>query len=523
MKIQPNLLRRGAIATSASLLLGLSIAYTMPRGPTTASQALIVMMTSLVVGYGAGWMMRSPWAMVLAPLAYMLAIEVGQFLIVGPTVDGLRLNETFGILALILGRGFHGLVGVLPMMLGAYWGCAIVRYGAGNKIPLIQSIRAGNKCAIGATLGLGILALLILLPATTPAILDANGKPLSGSIASLEKVRLGGHDQWIMLRGYSTDKPVLLYLSGGPGQSDLPFVRVLLDELTRNFVVVGWDQRGTGKSYSALDPTATLTLDRAVSDTIALTNYLRQRFDEEKIYLLGESWGSTFGVLAVQRQPELYHAWIGSGQMVSQRETDRRIYQDVLVLAEKTNDTALAQKMRAYGEPPYKDIPYANAFVMGLYDRLSKPYTPPQSYIKRGTEANLGPWGILGSEYNLVEKVNVLRGLIDMFSIMYPQLQAIDFRQTVKQLEVPVYMLDGVAELPARRDLALEWFEQLKAPRKQRFTFENAGHSVVFEQFEVFSKIMQETILPDTYSNSIRSMKWVVKRERVASIVSQLS
>jgi proline iminopeptidase len=506
MRIQLNLLRMGAIATSASVLLGLSIAYTMPRGPTTASQALIVMVTSLVVGYGAGWMMRSPWAMVLAPLTYMLAIEVGQFPIVGPTVDGLRLNEAFGVLALILGRGFHGLVGVLPMILGAYWGWAIpsesfanARSGAGNKIPLMQTIRAGNKCAIGATLGLGILALLILLPATTPAILDANGKPLSGSIASLEKVRLGGQDQWIMLRGHSTDKPVLLYLSGGPGQSDLPFVRVLLDDLTRNFVVVGWDQRGTGKSYSALDPTETLTLDRAVSDTIALTNYLRQRFDEEKIYLLGESWGSTFGVLAVQRQPELYHAWIGSGQMVSQRETDRRIYQDVLVLAEKTNDTALAQKMRAYGEPPYKDMPYANAFVMGLYDRLSPAYTPPQSYIKRGTEANLGPWGMLGSEYNWVEKVNVLRGLIDMFSVMYPQLQAIDFRQTVKQLEVPVYMLDGAAELPARRDLALEWFEQLKAPRKQQFTFENAGHSVVFEQFEAVSQIMRETILPKTY------------------------
>jgi proline iminopeptidase len=510
MKIQLNLLRRGAIATAAVGLLGLAIAHTMPRGPTTAIQAVMVTIASLMVGYSAGWILRSPWAMVLAPLAYMLAIEVGQFPIVGPTVDGLRLNEAFGVLALILGRGFHGLVGVLPMILGAYWGWAIpsasfanAQFGVSNKIPLMQTIRAGNKCAIGATLGLGILALLILLPATTPAILDANGKPLSGSIASLEKVRLGGHDQWIMLRGYSTDKPVLLYLSGGPGQSDLPFVRALLDDLTRNFVVVGWDQRGTGKSYSALDPTETLTLDRAVSDTIELTNYLRQRFDEEKIYLLGESWGSTFGVLAVQRQPELYHAWIGSGQMVSQRETDRRIYQDVLVLAEKTNDTALAQKMRAYGEPPYKDIPYANAFVMGLYDRLSKPYTPPQSYIKRGTEANLGPWGILGSEYNLVEKVNVLRGLIDMFSVMYPQLQTIDFRQTVKQLEVPVYMLDGVAELPARRDLALEWFEQLKAPLKQRFTFENAGHSVVFEQFEAFSKIMQETILLDTYSNSI--------------------
>lgn len=509
MRIQPDLLRMGAIATATAVLLGLSIAHTMPRGPTTASQASIVTIASFVVGYGAGWMMRSHWAMVLTPLAYMLAIEVGRFEIVGPTVDGLRLNETFGILALILGRGFHGLVGVLPMMLGAYWGWEIpsesfanVRYGAGNRIPLMQSIRAGDKCAIGAigaTLGLGILALLILLPASTPAILGANGKPLSGSIASLEKVRLGGHDQWIMLRGQSRDKPVLLYLSGGPGQSDLPFVRVLLDDLTQNFVVVGWDQRGTGKSYSALDPTETLTLDRAVSDTIELTNYLRQRFNQRKIYLLGESWGTTLGVLAVQRQPELYYAWIGSGQMVSQRETDRQLYQDVLALAARTGDSSLTAKMRAYGEPPYKDLPYANAFVMGQYDRLSQPYTPPQSYIKRGTEANLGPWGIFGSEYNLVEKVNVLRGLIDMFSIMYPQLQAIDFRQTVKQIEVPVYMLDGAAELPARRDLALQWFEQLKAPRKQKFTFENAGHSVVFEQFEAFSRIMRETILPDTY------------------------
>jgi proline iminopeptidase len=503
MRISLNLWRRGAMGTLASVLLGLAIAYTMPRSPTTSSQALIVMATSLVVGYGAGWMMRSPWAMVLAPLAYMLAIEVGRFSIVGPTVDGLRLNEAFGVLALILGRGFHGLVGVLPMILGAYWGWASARFGVSNKIPVIQVIRAGNKWAIGATLGLSLFGLLLLLPAKTPTILDANGKALPGSITSLEKVRLGGHEQWIMLRGHSTDKPVLLYLSGGPGQSDLPFVRVLLDDLTRNFVVVGWDQRGTGKSYSALDPTATLTLDRAVSDTIELTNYLRQRFDEQKIYLLGESWGSTLGVLAVQRQPELYYAWIGSGQMVSQRETDRRIYQEVLALAEKTNDTALAQKMRSYGEPPYKDMPYANAFVMGLYDRLSPPYTPTQSYIQRGTEAKLGPWSIFGSEYNFVEKVNVMRGLIDMFSVMYPQLQAVDFRQTVKRLEVPVYLLDGVAELRSRRDLVWEWYNPLQATHKQIFTFENAGHSVVFEQFEAFSQIMQNTILPDTYRHDL--------------------
>jgi pimeloyl-ACP methyl ester carboxylesterase len=86
-----------------------------------------------------------------------------------------------------------------------------------------------------------------------------------------------------------------------------------------------------------------------------------------------------------------------------------------------------------------------------------------------------------------------------MFAVTYLQLQTIDFCQTVKQLGVPVYLLDGAAELKGRRDLALEWFEAVKAPHKQRFTFENAGHAVVFEQFEAFSRIMPESVLPKTY------------------------
>ena len=142
--------------------------------------------------------------------------------------------------------------------------------------------------------------------------------------------------------------------------------------------------------------------------------------------------------------------------MVSQRETDRRLYADVLALAERTEDTALAERMRAHGEPPYRDLPCTNVFVMGYYDALITPYTPPQSYIARGSAANLGPWGIFGSEYDLVEKVNVLRGLLDMFTVLYPQLQGIDFRRDVLRLDMPVYMLDGAAELTARRDLALQ-------------------------------------------------------------------
>jgi pimeloyl-ACP methyl ester carboxylesterase len=87
-----------------------------------------------------------------------------------------------------------------------------------------------------------------------------------------------------------------------------------------------------------------------------------------------------------------------------------------------------------------------------------------------------------------------------MFTVMYPQLQGIDFRRDVRRLAVPVYMLDGAAELTSRRDLALEWFNRLEAPQKRVFTFENAAHSVSFEQYQAFYKIMLETITPETYS-----------------------
>lgn len=119
--------------------------------------------------------------------------------------------------------------------------------------------------------------------AQTPPILNETGQPVPGSIAELTAVSLGCQEQTIMIRAHSADLPVLLYLSGGPGQSDLPYSRVLFEDLTQNFVVVGWDQRGTGKSYPALFPTEAVTLEQAVADTIELTTYLRERFDEEKI------------------------------------------------------------------------------------------------------------------------------------------------------------------------------------------------------------------------------------------------
>ena len=139
---------------------------------------------------------------------------------------------------------------------------------------------------------------------------------------------------------------------------------------------------------------------------------------------------------------------------------------------------------------------------MGYYPLLEPSYTPPAAYLARGEASGVGQFGLFGSEYSFIENANLIRGLVDMFSIMYPQLQDIDFRTDVAELEVPVYLLDGADELRGRRELAHEWFAQLSAPHKELITYADAGHAVAFEQADAFRQLMVERIVPATYGAS---------------------
>jgi proline iminopeptidase len=475
-----------AIGTASGLLMAVAI----PRGPTTSLAGLGVILLALAVGLASGAALRSTWAVVPAGLAQLLAFEIGRAGLDGPTVDAIRLDSSFGVIALLVGRGLHAALVLIPLLVGARIG---VLAATDRLTPRSPASWGGAIVVVG-------LALIVAWPASTPPVIDASGSPIPGSIATLETVSMGGSDQTIMIRAADPTKPVLLFLSGGPGQSDLALARASTTGWVDDLVFVDWDQRGNGTSYAAIDPLSSMTLDQAVADTISLSEYLRDRFEESKIYLMGESWGTILGVLAVQQRPDLFHAWIGSGQMVDVRETDRRIYADLVALAARTGDEELAAGLAAIGEPPYRDIPFANGQVMVWYDRLYDPYTPSAGYIARGDASGLDPFGVLGSEYTLVDKANVLRGLMDTFAVMYPQLQGLDLRQVVPSLEVPVVVLDGAAELDGRRDLALSWFDALDAPSKQLVTYDDAAHAVAFEQADEVERLLVDTIFPATYT-----------------------
>jgi len=165
--------------------------------------------------------------------------------------------------------------------------------------------------------------------ASTPAIRETNGQPIPGSIASLEKVTINGTEQWITIRGHDVNKPILLHLGmGGPGGGGFA-TRSLFEPLEKDFVVVSWDEPGTGKSYNAV-PISTLTKQRFVEDAHALTLYLRERFHQEKIYVYGVSWTSILGIWLVQEYPDLYYAYMGNGQMVNTTENDVMGYEFAL-------------------------------------------------------------------------------------------------------------------------------------------------------------------------------------------------
>ena len=411
--------------------------------------------------------------------------------------DGIRLSSTYGIVAFVTGRGLFGVLALVPLLLGASFGAAAARHWrprASENPPRRRRVgpyaRRGVAGLVSAAVV--ILAVLIAQPASTDPIRGPDGRVLEGSVSQLTTVPIGGHEQTIMVRGHSTRSPVMLFLAGGPGGSEIGSMRNLGSGLEKDFVVATWDQRGAGKSMGALGPTSTLTVEQVVSDTIEVTDYLRRRFDEQKVYLVGNSWGTIIGVLAAKQRPELFHAFVGTGQMVSPVETDRMFYADTLAWATRTGDTGLVEELRANGPPPYDELWKYEPALAHEHDWNDYPM------IDGFQENGEMPGNIFVEEYTLMEKLRTMGGFLDTFSVLYPQLDDLDFRRDVTSLEVPVYLVQGRHEARGRAGLAKEWFAALDAPRKRLITFERSGHKPSFEEPERFHTVMTKMVLAST-------------------------
>ncbi|HKL43641.1 MAG TPA: alpha/beta hydrolase [Clostridia bacterium] len=331
--------------------------------------------------------------------------------------------------------------------------------------------------------GLSVIALIIFSQANvkTPEIKGDLG------ISELIKVEVNDSDQWISIRGKNKNNPVILFLAGGPGGSQLGAVRRNLKNLENNFTIVNWEQPGSGKSFNSLD-TEALDIEKYVNDGLVITDIIKEKLGKEKIYIIGESWGSALGVFLVNKNPDDYYAFIGTGQMVAFEETEKICYKTALDLAKSKGDQEQVDKLEEIGQPPHYGENMALTTATYL-QYLSKEMAenPDISNPGYSTLEDLA-----SPEYGILDQVNFFRGMLSTFSKVYPQLYPIDLRNDFSDLEVPVYMIHGKYDLNAPISLVKDYYNQLEAPEKKLIIFEHSGHSPWINEKELFCQKTME-------------------------------
>ncbi|NOS83990.1 MAG: alpha/beta hydrolase [Ignavibacteria bacterium] len=337
------------------------------------------------------------------------------------------------------------------------------------------------------------LYILFFLPGYTNPIKDSNGRPLLHSITSLEKVYLGGKEQWILIRGINQNNPVILFLHGGPGTSDMGLLRRNMKDLEKHFVVVTWDQPGAGKSFSANSPYSSMNINRFVNDTHELTNLLCKRFNQKKIFLAGHSWGSVLGILSIQKYPELYAAYVGIGQIANMQENELVSYKWTLEQAKKSDDKQAIKKLNEIGKPPFTGD-WRKKFM--IQRQLLGKYGGELYGSTKGALPIVLKNLLLSPEYSLIDKVNFFRGIFTSVKLLFPELMTINLMKQALFLKVPVYFVLGKHDYEAPFMLAEQYFNLLTAPAKELIWFENSAHFPNIEENSKFIDLLINHILP---------------------------
>jgi len=300
-------------------------------------------------------------------------------------------------------------------------------------------------------------------------------------IERMEKVRIGGIDQWVTVRGVDRRNPILLMIHGGPGYVTMPTSWYFQRGWEDFFTVVQWDQRGAGKTYAANDPAAiapTLTRERMLADAEEMVTWLRREFGKERIFVLGHSWGSALGIELARRHPDWLHAYIGSGQITNSPESERRGLRFALDAARRDKNEQAVRELEA----------------LGPYGAPGRPITLPDLFMQRKW---LGYYGgavygrhdfdhesgaaKLAPEYTDADLRTMWKG--NDFSEEHLLLGAIesDFSGYTR-FDCPIILLNGRHDYNVSSSVAAEWFQHVRAPYKKLVWFENSAHEMFNEE-----------------------------------------
>lgn len=304
-------------------------------------------------------------------------------------------------------------------------------------------------------------------------------------------VEIGGIKQWIQIRGQNRANPVLLCLHGGPGGTWLPVTR-LFREWEKNFTVVLWDERGAGKTLGATGPAiaSTMTIERMTLDGLEVAEHLRARLGQEKIILLGHSFGSILGTQMVKRRPDLFHAYVGTGQVSDLPRSTALEYQRLQEVAAQAHDAEVVNALAKIGPPPFQGIEQVAVFFQcaGKYQPIAD--TAAITELQRSF---LSP----PPGYSLGDELDRMKGFARVPTwALYRDILSTNLAPLGPDFAVPFFIFQGAEDRTTPAALAESYFATLHAPQKEFVRLDGGGHFAVWSHAAKFHDELARRVRP---------------------------
>lgn len=308
-----------------------------------------------------------------------------------------------------------------------------------------------------------------------------------------ETAEIDGSRYHLRYRTKNPRNPVLLFLHGGPGSCDRPLVMKYQSQLADAFTVVCWDQRGAGKAYDfKTSENEKMTVDTCVQDAHAVVGFLKQRFSQDKVYIVGHSWGSILGVLLAQRYPDDLAAYVGIGQYVWGEENERLSYEFTLNEARRRRDKRAIRILEKIDERVVSR------------NSTDKDFITQRNYLQKFGGAMYNQresiaWFALKVmfttlEYTLLDCVRYIKGNAHCRKTLYDDMMRLNFFEGVKSLDMPVLITQGRHDYNTPSVIAKRWFDALDAPEKEYIWFENSAHSPDFEEPALWAQTIRRVL-----------------------------
>jgi len=307
-----------------------------------------------------------------------------------------------------------------------------------------------------------------------------------GGIAEAGYVRLGGVDQWVMIRGERVSNPAVIVLHGGPGFSDTLFFRACNASLESSFTIIHWEQRGTGKSYDPTIPRSSMTVAQLLSDLDELVEIVRARLHKSKVVILGHSWGSALGVLYAAQFPLKVEAYVGVAQIGDWAAGESASYAHALAMAERTGARAILKKLRAIGPPPHdrRRLMIERTCAQRLAGQLApKPLWNIARMMLRVPDSFTG----IGDS---------LRGFRFTLDAMWSDVSRLNLIDAVPALRVPAFFMLGRRDPWVLPESSMAFIKALQAPSKSVTWFEESGHEPFVDEPAKFNAAMIDLVRP---------------------------